>query len=205
MIDVRVFGSGERPRLLLIGSQHGNEPAGRELLKQFSYTPKPGTGTIIVVPNANPVGGIRGTREVPVLGDPYDLNRSYRGDRTLSKKIQGIVKDSDWIIDLHEGWGYAQVSKSVGSGIYSGNSEISKRVVENLKDRVNEYTAHNNLIPFVTGGRHDDPGTLEEFANRWNKNYILVETTGHNDIQPLQVRVDEMRIIIRTMIRYLRM
>ena len=48
----------------------------------------------------------------------------------------------------------------------------------------------------------DTKGTLRYYANILNKNYILVETTGQNNIQALDVRIEQCKLIIDNIFSY---
>jgi predicted deacylase len=195
----------EKPIMLVVGGTHGNEPAGAEAAYQFIDNVKSTglkKGTLIVIPNANKWGLKFNLRYLPaelmsfsILGKS-DLNRSYsyNGEESrtrISKKIQELVLLSDWVIDLHEGYDFHQINNnSMGSGIYPGNTSESHAIVPSLLESVNE------IIPvkehkFVSREWSDENGTLRMYCNNNNKNYILVETTGQNDIQPLNIRVDQ--------------
>ena len=39
--------------------------------------------------------------------------------------------------------------------------------------------------------KHEIKGSLHYYANINDKNYILIETTGQNDIQPMNIRVQQ--------------
>ena len=44
---------------------------------------------------------------------------------------------------------------------------------------------------FIVYNNHPELNSLRSFCVLHNRNYILVETTGQNDIQPLDVRVQQ--------------
>jgi protein MpaA len=66
-------GHGPGPRVLVIGSIHGNEPAGIPIAEQLLGEPTPGT-EIWVVPDLNPDGTALHRRQ---NGDGIDLNRNF--------------------------------------------------------------------------------------------------------------------------------
>ncbi len=99
--------------ILIIGGQHGNEPAGREmaltLLRDLAFTDDPeltaqlaGT-TVLFIPTANPDGRVADTRGNAGRVDP---NRDHLALSTPEARAMGMVfRDftPDIIVDAHEG------------------------------------------------------------------------------------------------------
>lgn len=101
-----------QPTVLFIGSQHGNEPAGREaslkLLRDLAFTDEAplvkllGDATILFIPSANPDGREANDRE---NAKGVDINRDHLN--LVSPEAQtmaGVVRDwkPDVVLDLHE-------------------------------------------------------------------------------------------------------
>ena len=101
-----------RPTALMVCSQHGNEPAGREaclrLLRDLAFTSDPAlvslmdSTTFLFVPSANPDGRAANSRE---NADVVDVNRDHLGlDSNEARAMAKVVLDyaPDVSIDLHE-------------------------------------------------------------------------------------------------------
>lgn len=101
-----------RPTAMFVGSQHGNEPAGREtslsLLRDLAFTTDPvlvrqlAQQTVLVVPSANPDGRAANTRE---NSTGVDINRDHLTLQTAeAQAISVVLRDlrPDVVLDLHE-------------------------------------------------------------------------------------------------------
>ena len=193
----------EKPVIYVQGSVHGNEPAGSKVsmkilneIRQNRFNKY--KGTIIIFPYPNIEGIKLNQRFVPELL-PYDINRSFTNSNTrmIPNKIMKIVRNSDFIIDLHEGWGYHLEDKgSVGSTLgpttkYSTklSIEIIDQLNKNIKEEYKKFSMNNSDDCSITT-------TLRCYSSKLNKHYILVETTGQNNKQPINIRVDQMYTII---------
>ena len=101
-----------RPTTMFVGSQHGNEPAGREtvlaLVRDLAFTKdrvlleQLAHQSVLVVPSANPDG-----REANSRGNSLgvDVNRDHLAlTQAESQAIHGVLRDCapDVVLDLHE-------------------------------------------------------------------------------------------------------
>jgi hypothetical protein len=87
---------------------------------------------------------------------------------------------------------------TIGSGIYYGETRASMDMAMALKNKVNKMIPHDSMhFVSIQDRRNDIPiGSLQAYANAQSKNYILVETTGLYNAQPLEVRVEQMVAIM---------
>tara|TARA_Y100000310_G_scaffold16722_1_gene16644 strand:- start:17800 stop:18597 length:798 start_codon:yes stop_codon:yes gene_type:complete len=198
------------PTLLIVGGTHGNELAGtvamRSVMKEFQEKKRHlSKGKIQWVPAANPCGLARNERNIP--GNPQrlaDLNRNYMHNGgclgPLAKQICPLVRRAQFVLDFHEGWGFHKVhSTSYGSTLIPGTTSPSKRVAKQVVEALNDTIAQDWKQFEVLDVEAPD-GTLRAYCNVEQVPYILVETSGQNDIQPLNVRQAQCETIIKKLL-----
>jgi hypothetical protein len=213
--------------ILLLGTIHGNEPAGSVALNEFikEYT---GNKKIkfIVVPTVNRCGKMLCMRN-NIL---FDMNRQFTADAhntgfNINKKIIKLIDQADFILDFHEGYDYHIINKkSIGSTLSPSNTDesyiVAKKILTKLNNSlitdpnkkfmilINQSNAsNNNLInenPEIYSQESIIPKSLDYYVKNQTKknNYILVETTGINNKQPLNIRTKQIKEIINTVIEY---
>lgn len=200
-IDVHVIDSHQPgPNLLIIAGTHGNEPAGRivveDWLKNYKSINK---GKIYVIPRSNKSGSMIGLRFMLHNLLFPDLNRNYtdHGREPVSQKIIEIINNNhiDFILDFHEGWGFHKKNKrSIGSTL-SATTPFSKEISLNLVESLNKQISQEDK-QFVLNEQTDNLLTLRNFAKRKKIDYILIETTGQNGIQPIDIRKKQVAHIL---------
>ena len=190
------------PHVAFLGSTHGNEPAGYFALKStIKNMPNTINGTLTIIPAVNQCGLAMNTRNNPY--DNSDINRNYPGNTLINSKITKLISAADWVVDLHEGWGFHHLNPdSVGSGIYPGDTPEAKRLCDHLVKHINMTITepHKKFVTFALPAIH---GSLREHCIKHKKHYILVETSGIDDIQPLPLRIAQQEMIIREIISFL--
>jgi hypothetical protein len=216
--------------ILILGGIHGDEPAGSKAILKLMNDINTNinikniklNNRLILIPHVNYCALQINKRSIPLIGD---LNRKFPSTENYNenelhpiiKQILNFTKEADFIIDFHESWGYYKENKgSIGSTITPTDNIISNQVSDlvynNLNKNITEdykkftiLTDDNNLIknnPEKYGENIDIKTTFRYYANIIKKNYILIETTGQNDIQDLNIRTNQARIIIDTVLNY---
>ena len=195
------------PKVFMVGVHHGNEPASGvglmnvvEQLQTKYLTVK--KGSVTIVPFANPCGVLMNTREMPhqlMTGEQSDANREYDDitpDRMV-KHLKSIVDQADFVLDFHEGWGFATINpNSMGSGIYPGTNGKGVALAEQLTNDINAVSDLTVKSKFVY--RKEWPevqGSLREYADDHNIPYVLVETSGQDDVLPMGQRVKQVEFL----------
>ena len=190
-----------KPKVVILGSIHGNEPAGshaiiklNQLIKQKKIILK--RGNLVLLPFFNSCGNTLNLRNFPSLSNSVDLNRSFYSKKSnfkMIEKLKKIVTNADMVLDLHEGWGYnTSDRRSLGSGIYPNRPRLNN-LCQHLKRKLNN-NIHNKKKYFVTKPLPKEMANQKSLSNyclNKNINHILIETTGHNDIQPLSLRINQ--------------
>ena len=184
-------------KICLIAGVHGNEPAGSILFHQLiknGYFEKLTSGKKIfirVIPSVNEFGLEYNTRYQNSLSHP-DINRTFTEEgeiHHLSRDLLRLLKEMTLVIDFHEAWGFHKIHpQSLGSSLtVTGDKptyELSKYIVQNLNDIILNPKYQFGILKRICS----IPNTLSCYLHKRGINYILVETSGQNDVQPLEVR-----------------
>jgi hypothetical protein len=219
---VYYFGDFQDPQRFtmgMLGGVHGNEPAGSHALQElvengwFSRAARDRIN-FIVIPRANEYGLQRDRRWT---GSPLhpDLNRSFH-ERTLSSEssalsrfVLEVFQDADLVMDFHEGWGWhVQNSSSVGSTLSPTRTNTNTpvtQIADTAVDRINaDITDEKQKFVMLEDISCDILSSLSCYMERSGKDYILMETTGQKNIQPLRLRIDQMHKAIETAVKLLK-
>lgn len=198
---VRIFDSGKPGKtVLLVGGVHGNEPAGAHALinlcREFDRGDlKLVRGRLIVVPVANEWGITHYERSNGSLFN-NDVNRNFTKAGTkdaISTALARLAREADLVFDFHEGWGYHRINhNSIGSTITSSSrpdvQKLAQETVELLNRRISDP---GKKFTHRVNEACDIATTLGCQVQRTGSNYLLIETTGQNEIQPRAVRVGQ--------------
>ena len=191
-------------RICFIAGVHGNEPAASlhlsSLLESDYFDRMSQRGIFIrVIPRVNEFGLDMGIRYQNSLFHP-DINRMFgeEGENDIiSKDMIKLTRDMTLIVDFHEGWGFHLLDdKSLGSTLTVTNSvkslgqKIIKRINEKISEPFRKFVILNRMCKIKEA--------FSCYNNVRSRNYILVETSGQNNIQDLNIRQDQIQIVIET-------
>lgn len=186
-----------------LGGVHGNEPAGYyalvRLVEKLKTRNVDCCVKIILLPNST--GIILNTRR----GMLYDINRSFKKTKMnlliQPKKIVDFLSDCDIILDIHEAWSWNKIdNRSVGATLMPSNPAMEKISQELIRELNKTITDENKKYGISPKKACDIPGTLSCFFKE--KNYILMEIPGQNNIQPLELRINQALIACEYILTY---
>lgn len=211
--------NSNQPHIVIVASIHGNEPSGYVGMTQLVNDFRDGKlrlrkGSLTVLPLLNPCGKKLGIRWLPQQMFQFhsvDGNRSYgkavgeEGSCPITKMVESVIKNKTLVIDMHEGWGFHKRNpESMGSGVYYGQTFPSKKVATEMTSVLNQHIPHEDL-QFVCKEWEDTPGTLRWYCDAHAIPYILIETSGQNNIQPIQVRANQQYTLALAALKQLQM
>lgn len=213
--EVVTFKSNKKGvNIFILGSVHGNEPAGTEACYKLiemleSKKIKLKSGSITILPMPNPLGYFIGSRH-QLKAFNSDINRNFLEDGMdgVSKIILSYVKKSDFIIDMHEGWSFNKINpNSIGSTVTFTQYDRAKNIGKKMLDNVNKTITNNNHkfnLLKKKKNKCTPKGSLGCYCQKNKIDYILIETTGQNDIQKLEIRVNQDIIFLKTGLKELK-
>ena len=146
------------PTVMVVGGTHGNEPAGARAAGQIRWWSVK-RGKLVVIPRLNVLALKADKRETPgAAKDQGDLNRNFpieTADRPRGPLAQAVwafvsTQRPDWVLDLHEGVNYRQVStKSTGASLIRMPSAAADPAAKAMLDAVNATVTDEDkkLVP----------------------------------------------------------
>jgi hypothetical protein len=198
------------PTIALIGSVHGNEPAGAYTLLNLVHNLKVKKGKVILIAG-NPCGVAYDTRMNPYSWN--DINREFYDssyDHTARKILELLHTNKvDVIVDFHEGWGWYTQNNlfgSIGSTLSPSPQSFWKDIVPSIIDELNTNLVNEKKFAIRWNMECDtSTKTLQCYAHKHDIPYMLVETSGQNNIQPIEDRIAQDTTIVRYILNYLGM
>jgi len=191
----------------IVGGVHGNEPSGMVALNAIVASGfKPTTGKLVLIPEANQCGLRNKVRHQPSsTTQSADINRNYTsegGTDFKSREILSAFRSCDLVIDLHEAWGYYRTTPpSVGSTLTPTSDNLSVSLARKAVERLNVGISNPDKKFEVLQNQSCRIGeTLGCHMEQNKRPYILVETTGQKDVQPLPLRVAQVKTILSSIL-----
>jgi predicted deacylase len=207
-----IHGVETGPFVCLIAGTHGNEPAGTIALLAFldlyfSNNFQLQKGHLRIIPCINKWGLKHNSRTWGLT----DINRTYNehgGSHFISKQVVDLTKNADLVVDFHEGWGFRnQPSESMGSTITPTNEPTTIALATAMCQKINDIFSYNDANPkrfsVLLNESCEISTALSCYMENQNRSYILVETSGQNDVQSMEIRIAQINIIINTILQYL--
>jgi predicted deacylase len=217
--------AAKAPFLVFMAGTHGNEPAGSValtgLLPAFGRAAVDYGIKIRVIPRINPWGLDHNKRENE---HGVDINRAYGPTGSLSlsalwnanaaaqkdtidvlsaaPRVKELIAAADLVVDFHEGWAWhVSTPASIGSTVTPGDSDgeivLANRIITGLNTSIVDDSKKFMMLP---GKSCDIKSTVSCHCKKSGQPYILVETTGQNDIQPLSIRVTQVQTVCHIVI-----
>lgn len=203
-VEVKSMGTTtSTPRLVLVAGTHGNEPSGTyAILQMLSTVQTVSNGTVVFIPRVNPCGLQRNERNQPnVSAALADINRNYRIDSggpigKVAQTVAAAVHGSQCVLDFHEGYSFHKIdSASIGSCVLPSRHKFAQELADGICEALNKdidiswkkFTCLHNDAP---------SGTLRAFCNFHDIPYVLIETSGQNEIQEISVREKQCLCVI---------
>jgi len=209
MINAYVYDSHRPgPTVLIICGTHGNEKAGTyaaKLIKDLIDSKKwhIQSGKLILIPNANPCGAMFNRRNNTFMN--HDPNRKY-GPNTLypvNQVIMKFIQEASWIIDLHEGQNYrVHDVESLGNGMYFTTPD-GRMITHEAVSSLNRILHTMGIPKFVTDELSVMPNALDDYARMYKKNYVLIETTGQDSEELLDIRASQHVYLVWSVLKQL--
>ena len=135
-----------------------------------------------------------------------------RGEHAMV--LAELAVASSLVCDFHEGWGFRsrESGGSLGSSVtVFGASEASRALllraaeaaVEELNAGIDDSSKRWVVAERDATTRRG--GAFSNFCHEVGTDYVLVETSGQGDIQPLPLRVAQARLILLHLLRAMEM
>jgi hypothetical protein len=190
--------------VLVVAGIHGNETAPPNAARELAAL-TPLRGRLVVVPEVNRHALDKRTRYTPGARHA-DLNRNFpvpdrreaRGEIAHALWALTTSLSPNWVLDLHEGWGFSKSSKSMGSSIvHAPHPEHDLRpLADELIATVNATIGEAHKTFTVIG-----PGPKGSFARAvvdvLGTPAFVFETTWTQD---MALRVAQHRLLVTTLL-----
>jgi predicted deacylase len=200
------------PVVMITGGVHGDEPAGAAAAEEIRHWTI-SRGRIIIVPRLN-ILGLEARRRTMrgVESSLADLNRNFahvgrkeppRG--VLATEVWNFVQRQkpQWLVDLHEAHSlHGTGDDTVGNLLLCCRSAELTKAQPALLEAVNGTIADARR-KFAVGRAPKDSTLARAAGEHLGINSFIIETTAVD--QPLDIRVEHHRRIVRALLKYLDM
>lgn len=183
--------TGPVPSIMLVGLQHGNEPAGREglltLIRDLAVTTNPvwlgllSRARLVILPNTNP-GGFPNQRLIPGQPSTENPNRQHLSlEYAETRLIQETITDTSpvIVIDCHEDPNteklrpQAAMSNAAYSGLYATGLQLAWEI---------RNWASSQGVPNEFYGNVTHPGLLTQTAQLRHAVGVLIEVSSQPSV-----------------------
>lgn len=192
--------------LLVIAGVHGDEYG--PTLGIEDYLKENGNklrGNLVFIPRVNISGIDKKVRYMDCLGENYNVNRNFKKNTNkFQKRIINLVNNSNITLDFHEAYDFHIINKnSIGSTIMASNhnklQKLGKILINDINKTIND---ENKKFIYLNNSDYDIKNSLRNYCKLNNKLYFLIEITGQNNKQPLELRKEQTRIILHKCLEY---
>lgn len=191
--------------IFIIAGVHGNEyapPYGLDRFIKDNHTKF--KGSILFIPRVNEPGLNKKVRYMSCFGEKYDINRNFKSNGNLfQQKIMNLAKRSALTIDFHEGYDYNIINKnSIGSTIMNSSNKNLGELVSFLVHKVNLTIPDKNKKFVYLNNYKYIKNSFRHYCIQNGLDYILVEITGQNNAQKLDVRIKQTLLLLENIFKY---
>jgi hypothetical protein len=199
------------PNITIIGSMHGNEPAGHYAINSIVHNNELEKYSNIVnfylFNDPNEYGRLDNTRN-SLWGDlnrlwPHKYNKNVNNENCVYpiRVLLPYVQKADLVIDIHEAVGFNRCERSLGNTIYINKPEVYG-LMQGIIDERNALNKNANMDDcnrWDLKTKLPDNSTklgvpidqyISTIPNENRTTYILIEIPGQKDVQPLEERVE---------------
>ena len=209
--NIEIYNFGNRNKksknILIIGGTHGDEPSSTlSLYKLITYlkNKKIYNGFITIIPKLNKFGYYVNDRYAYHFFKKYDINRCYPNKFFINKIVTKLIPKYDFIIDHHEGYHYHKtVKESIGSSLSLENYEkLTNKKIKKILNKLNKTIPEKKEFVF-NKKKYIPDHSLRDFIDKKypKKKYILLETTGKFNKEPIRKRTFKSLYIILSLLR----
>ena len=162
-------------------------------------------------PFINKYGKYLNYRYTPSLLYKVDLNRIWYINKLsnypMIEQLKKEIQDADLVIDCHEGYDYhVSNPRSMGSCLFCTH-KTQIPLCDHIVNKINTDITDPKKI-FLSRGLTNDimnKPSLRSYCAKNDIPNILIETSGQNSIQPLELRQKQQYIVLTECLKYFNM